>query len=63
MSWNIVPRFHPACIGKTIKEAKKLENFTCEGCVAENGNGNGVKNENSHESTGESDEKVSNLML
>ncbi|KAM3278961.1 hypothetical protein ACQJBY_046327 [Aegilops geniculata] len=49
--------FHPACIGKTIKEAKKLENFTCEGCVAENGNGNGAKNENSHESTGESDEK------
>lgn len=27
--------FHPACIGKTIKEAKKLEHFSCESCAAE----------------------------
>ncbi|KAM0924612.1 hypothetical protein ACQ4PT_004586 [Festuca glaucescens] len=46
--------FHPACIGKTIKEAKKLENFSCESCAAENEK----KVESPHESTGQSDEKV-----
>ncbi|KAM0872697.1 hypothetical protein ACQ4PT_038562 [Festuca glaucescens] len=45
--------FHPACIGKTIKEAKKLENFSCESCAAENEK----KVESPHESTGQSDEK------
>lgn len=52
-------RFHPACIGKSIKEAKKLENFSCETCAAENEK----KVESPHESTGQSEEKVSCPMI
>jgi hypothetical protein len=48
-------RFHPACIGMTIKEAKKLEHFFCQTCTAENGK----MVENSHEATAQSEEKVS----
>lgn len=28
-------RFHPACMGMTIEEAKKLDHFLCSDCVAE----------------------------
>uniref|UniRef100_J3LTS2 BAH domain-containing protein n=1 Tax=Oryza brachyantha TaxID=4533 RepID=J3LTS2_ORYBR len=28
--------FHPSCVGMTDQEAKKLENFYCESCIAEN---------------------------
>jgi len=45
--------FHPACIGMTIKEAKKLEHFFCQTCTAENGK----MAENSHEATAQSEEK------
>ena len=51
-------RFHPACIGMTIKEAKKLEHFFCQTCTAENGK----MAENSHEATAQSEEKV-NVVL
>ncbi|CAN6203233.1 unnamed protein product [Urochloa humidicola] len=45
--------FHPACIGMTIKEAKKREHFFCQTCTAENGK----MAENSHEATAQSEEK------
>uniref|UniRef100_A0A0D9WWD2 BAH domain-containing protein n=1 Tax=Leersia perrieri TaxID=77586 RepID=A0A0D9WWD2_9ORYZ len=28
--------FHPSCVNLTLKEAKKLDHFYCESCVAEN---------------------------
>ncbi|EMS47351.1 hypothetical protein TRIUR3_19031 [Triticum urartu] len=48
-----VLRFHPSCIGMTIKEAKKREHFFCQSCTAENGK----TTENFHEATAESEEK------
>lgn len=28
-------RFHPSCMGMTIEEAKKLENFLCSDCSSD----------------------------
>lgn len=55
LSITLFSRFHPACIGMTIKEAKKREHFFCQTCTAENGK----MVENSHEATAQSEEKVS----
>ncbi|EYU37830.1 hypothetical protein ABFS82_02G020100 [Erythranthe guttata] len=46
--------FHPTCIEMTPEEAKKLDCFYCLSCSSEDQN----KLQNSHVSTGHSDEKV-----
>lgn len=28
-------RYHPACVGMTIEEAKKLDHFVCSECASE----------------------------
>lgn len=33
--WIVVIRYHPACVGMSIDEAKTLEEFVCSECSSE----------------------------